>query len=187
MAKTRQQEIEEQGIDRQTELPITGYPMTSAEQAEMNKANPERARVVAKQKKSTSSASGAAGAVLPSKNVTKAPSWYSTKVYTPNAEVKAPPKKGPKKAPAVAVKKTVATAPRTLGITPPAPKFRGPRNERADSAGYTTTAPNRNWSGFTYGSKSSTGPKVAAAKKAYVKPSTVKKAVSESKGLKWFK
>jgi len=185
MAKTRQQEIEEQGIDRQTELPITGYPMTSAEQAEMNKANPERARVVAKQKKSTSSASGAAGAVLPSKNVTKAPSWYSTKVYTPDTAVTKGPKKGPAKKPAVAVKKTIATAPSTLGITPPT--FRGPRNERADSAGYTTTAPNRSWSGFTYGSKSSTAPKVAAAKKAYVKPSTVKKAVSETKGLKWFK
>ena len=99
---------------------------TSAEQAEMNKANPERARVVAKQKKSTSSASGAAGAVLPSKNVTKAPSWYSTKVYTPDTAVTKGPKKGPAKKPAVAVKKTIATAPRTLGITPPT--FRGPRN-----------------------------------------------------------
>jgi len=186
MAKTRQQEIEEQGINRQTELPITGYPMTAAEQAEMNKANPERAKVVAKQKKSTSSASGAAGAVLPAKNVTKATSWYSTKTKAPDTAVVTPPRKqGPKKQ-AVAVKKTtVATAPRTLGITP----FRGPRNERADAAGYTTTAPNRNWSGFTYGSKSSTAPKVAAAKKKYVKPTTLKKSggSGNTTGLKWFR
>jgi hypothetical protein len=95
--------------------------------------------------------------------------------------------KGPKgpKGPSTSVvakpKRTVVKAGKTTApAAAAAPSKRVMKSDRMDSAGYTTSAPNKNWSGFTYGSKSSAKPKVAAAKKTKVGRS------HNPKGLNWF-
>jgi hypothetical protein len=102
---------------------------------------------------------------------------------------------GPKTPRAAVKKETVATAPRraasktTAVAAAPKTTARGFVNERAASAGYTTSGTPRD-PGFTYGSKSSAAPKMAPFKKKYEdrlkSVQGAKHTVSGVKGLKWF-